>query len=155
MKPMGRIGHLDKTREGTGAMTKILLVEDSKFMRLTTERALARAGYEMSTAADGDEALRMAHAKLPDLILLDMLLPKMSGLDVLKALKSDPATSGIPVVVMTSMTQRNEARLLADGASGFLEKGALDLEKGTEKLLAAVREMLGKGLNRQAQKTTA
>jgi hypothetical protein len=59
-------------------MTKILLVEDSKFMRLTTERALARAGYEVSSASDGDEALRMAQAKLPDLILLDMLLPKMS-----------------------------------------------------------------------------
>jgi CheY-like chemotaxis protein len=136
-------------------MTKILLVEDSKFMRLTTERALARAGYEVSSASDGDEALRMAQAKLPDLILLDMLLPKMSGLDVLKALKKDPVTKGIPVVVITSMGQRNAARLAADGAAGFLEKGALDLEKGTEKLLASVREMLDKGLGQQARKTTA
>ena len=56
-------------------MTKILLVEDSKFLRLTAERALARAGYEVSSAADGEEALRMAREKLPDLILLDMLLP--------------------------------------------------------------------------------
>ena len=82
-------------------MTKILLIEDSKFLRLTAERALARAGYEMSSAADGEEALRVAREKLPDLILLDMLLPKMSGPDVLVELKKDPLTKAIPVVVMT------------------------------------------------------
>ncbi len=63
---------------------KILLVEDSKFLRLATERALARAGYEINSAPDGEEALRLAKEKLPDLILLDMLLPKMSGPDVLR-----------------------------------------------------------------------
>ena len=76
--------------KGCIGMTKILLVEDSKFLRLATERALARTGYEVSSAADGDEALSMARTKLPDLILLDMLLPKTSGLDVLKSLKKDP-----------------------------------------------------------------
>ena len=59
-------------------MIKILLVEDSKFLRMATERALTRAGYEMSSAIDGEEALRLAREKMPDLILLDMLLPKMS-----------------------------------------------------------------------------
>jgi CheY-like chemotaxis protein len=68
-------------------MTKILLVDDSKFLRLATERALAWAGYDVSTAGDGENALQMAREKRPDLILLDMLLPKMSGPDVLKALK--------------------------------------------------------------------
>ena len=71
-------------------MTKILLVDDSKFLRLATERALARAGYDVSTAADGENALQMAREKRPDVILLDMLLPKMTGPDVLKALKKDP-----------------------------------------------------------------
>jgi CheY-like chemotaxis protein len=124
-------------------MTKILLVEDSKFLRLATERALTRAGYEMSSAADGDEALRMAREKMPDLILLDMLLPKMSGLDVLKALKSDATTKAIPVVVITGMALKNAARLREDGAAGFLEKSALELDKGSERLLAAVRKILG------------
>lgn len=78
-------------------MTKILLVDDSKFLRLATERALARAGYEVSTATDGENALQIARGKKPDVILLDMLLPKMTGPDVLKALKSDPATAGIAV----------------------------------------------------------
>jgi CheY-like chemotaxis protein len=125
-------------------MIKILLVEDSKFLRLATERALARAGYTVDSAVDGDEALQLAREKMPDLILLDMLLPKMTGLDVLKALKADPATRGIPVVVMTGMSQKNAARLKQDGAIGFLEKSALELDKGSEKLLSALREIIGK-----------
>jgi predicted MFS family arabinose efflux permease len=60
-------------------MTKILLVDDSKFLRLATGRALERAGYEVSTATDGPNALEMAREQKPDLILLDMLLPKMTG----------------------------------------------------------------------------
>jgi len=133
-------------------MTKILLVEDSKFLRLATERALARAGYEMSSAGDGEEALRLAREKLPNLILLDMLLPKMSGPEVLMALKKDPLTKAIPVVVMTGMSQKNAARLQGDGAFGFLEKSALELDKGAGKLLAEVREMLKK-LSERARTT--
>jgi cyclic di-GMP phosphodiesterase len=131
-------------------MTKILLVEDSKFVRLTTERALTRAGYAVSSAADGEEALRMARERLPELILLDMLLPKLSGPDVLIALKKDPLTKGIPVVVITGLSQKNAARLQEDGAVGFLEKSELALDKGPEKLLAAVREILEK-LTEQAR----
>ena len=135
-------------------MTKILLVEDSKFLRLSTERAPARAGYEVSSAADGEEALRKAREKLPDLILLDMLLPKMSGPEVLMALKKDPLTKAIAVIVMTGMSQKNAARLREDGAAGFLEKSALELDKGSEKLLAAVREIVEK-LPERARTATA
>ena len=116
-------------------MTKILLVDDSKFLRLVTERALARAGYEVSTAADGESALAIAREKHPDVILLDMLLPKITGPDVLKALKSDPATAGIAVVVLTGLSHRNAGRLQQDGASAFLEKSELGLERGCETLL--------------------
>jgi CheY-like chemotaxis protein len=135
-------------------MIKILLVEDSKFLRLATERALTRAGYELSSAADGEEALRVAREKLPDLILLDMLLPKMSGPDVLKALKEDALTSAIPVVVITGLSQKNAARLQEDGALGFLEESALELDKGPEKLLTAVEEILCK-LSQRSRSTTA
>jgi len=124
------------------AMTKILLVEDSKFLRLAAERALVRAGYDVSSAADGEEASRMAREKLPDLILLDMLLPKVSGPDVLMALKRDPLTKAIPVVVMTGLSQKNAARLQGDGAIGFLEKYDLELDKGSAKLLTAVKQIL-------------
>ena len=102
-------------------MINILLVEDSKFLRLATQRALAHAGYGLTGAGDGDEALRLAREQIPDLILLDLLLPKTSGLDVLKALKQDSVTQAIPVVVRTGMAQKNAAWLEHDGAVGFLE----------------------------------
>jgi CheY-like chemotaxis protein len=113
-------------------VTKILLVDDSKFLRLATERALARAGYAVITAADGEGALQMAREQQPDLILLDMLLPKMPGPEVLKALKKDPATAGIAVVVLTGLSEKNAARLRKDGACAFLEKSALGLDQGAE-----------------------
>ncbi len=59
-----------RVKKDAGTMTKILLVDDSKFLRLATERALARAGYEVSTAADGEQALAIAREKKPDVILL-------------------------------------------------------------------------------------
>jgi CheY-like chemotaxis protein len=135
-------------------MIKILLVEDSKFLRVATERALARAGYKVSCAIDGEEVLRVAREKIPDLILLDMMLPKMSGPDVLMALKKDPLTQPIPVVVMTAMSQRNAARLQAAGAFGFLEKSALELEKGSQKLLSALADII-KTLPLSREQTTS
>lgn len=125
-------------------MTKILLVDDSKFLRLATERALVRIGYAVSTASDGEHALQMAREKRPDLILLDMLLPGMTGPEVLKALKKDPATADIPVVVLTGLSQKNAARLQQDGAFAFLEKSELGLDKGSETLLRAVAEIVRK-----------
>jgi CheY-like chemotaxis protein len=127
-----------------GRATKILLVDDSKFLRLATERALTRAGYEVSTAVDGEDALVIAREQKPDVILLDMLLPKMAGPDVLKALKNDPETAGIAVVVLTGLSQKNAARLQQDGASGFLEKSALGLEKGSQTLLAELARIIEK-----------
>jgi CheY-like chemotaxis protein len=125
-------------------MTKILLVDDSKFLRLATERALSRAGYEVTTAPDGDDALKIAREKKPDLILLDMMLPKMSGPEVLKALKHDPATAGIAVVAFTGLSQKNAGRLEQDGACAFLDKAELGLEHGSQALLLALARILRK-----------
>jgi CheY-like chemotaxis protein len=125
-------------------VTKILLVEDSKFLRLATERALARAGYDVITAADGEEAVKKARESHPHLILLDLLLPKVTGTDVLKALKQDPATAGIAVVVLTGMSQKNEDWLRRDGAFAFLGKSELALDKGADALLGAVADVLKK-----------
>jgi two-component system cell cycle response regulator DivK len=123
-------------------MTKILLVEDSKFLRMATERALARAGYAVSTAEDGLQATELARSVQPDLILLDMLLPKITGPDVLKALKKDPATADIAVVAFTALSQKNAERLRKDGACAFLDKGDLGLDKGSDALLSALAEIL-------------
>lgn len=130
--------------EEMASATKILLCDDSKFLRLATERALARAGYDVTTATDGEQALQLAREKRPNVILLDMLLPKMTGPDVLKALKKDPATAGIAVVVFTGLSQKNAMRLQQDGACAFLEKSELGLDKGCDALLAALADIVKK-----------
>ncbi len=123
-------------------MTKILLVEDSKFLRMAMERALQRAGYEVISAEDGVKAIEAAERAKPDLILLDMLLPKMGGQDVLAKLKKNPATAGIAVVACTGLSQENEARLKHDGVCAFLDKSELGLDKGSGHLLSAVAGIL-------------
>jgi len=123
---------------------KVLLVEDSKFLKVATERALTGAGYEVISAGDGDQALQLARTHLPALILLDVMLPKMSGPQVLKALKSDPATAKIPVMMLTSLSQKNAERLEKDGASSFFEKSDSMLGNGPDSLCAAVDRMLKK-----------
>jgi CheY-like chemotaxis protein len=124
------------------ANSKVLLVEDSKFLRMANERALSKAGFEVSTAADGEEALQLVRDKPPDIILLDMLLPKISGPQVLKALKNDPATTQIPVIVLTSLSQKNEEKLLQEGATAYFEKAALELDKSSDRLAATVETVL-------------
>ncbi|MGO9268674.1 MAG: response regulator [Terriglobia bacterium] len=138
----------------------MLLVDDSKFLRMANERALSKAGFEVSTAADGEEALQVVNDKLPDIILLDMMLPKISGPDVLRALKANPATMNIPVIVLTSLSQRNEEKLLSEGVAAYLEKSTLELDKGSDRLVATVEAVLGrvnhpKSLNLRLQALTA
>jgi CheY-like chemotaxis protein len=109
---------------------KILLIEDSKTIRRENESALQNAGYEVICAEDGESALQMAQEQHPDLVLLDMILPRMSGPEVLKHLKSEPATAEIPVVVLSSLSEKNRKKLLEEGAEEYLEKNALMPGKG-------------------------
>jgi CheY-like chemotaxis protein len=105
---------------------------------------LSRAGYQVSAAADGEEALQVANDRLPDIILLDMMLPKISGPQVLKALKANPATMHIPVIVLTSLSQKNEEKLVNEGAAAYFEKSALELDKSSDRLAATVETLLGR-----------
>ena len=121
---------------------KVLLIEDSKFQRTANGRALIRAGYDVMYAADGEEGLGAARENIPDLILLDMMLPKMSGLDVLRALKADVLVKHIPVIVLSGLGQANEARLLKDGAAAFFTKSEKSLENSSLALIQAVKSVL-------------
>ena len=113
---------------------KILLVEDSKPMRRENEHALLDAGYEVVCAVDGESAVRFAHDLKPDLILLDMILPKLSGPEVLKRLKSDPGTAGIPVVVLSSLSEKSRQKLMEEGAEEYLEKNEVMASHGVNVL---------------------
>ena len=101
---------------------KVLLIDDSKVMRAACESALGRAGFSIITAADGEQGLKLLRESKPDLVLLDMMLPKISGVELLQAIKQDPALAPIPVIVFTSLSQKNEAKLLKAGAAAYLEK---------------------------------
>jgi two-component system alkaline phosphatase synthesis response regulator PhoP len=82
----------------------ILVVDDSEDIALISARMLSQRGFAVSTALDGREALAMVVRQRPSCILLDVMMPRMSGLQVLEVLKADPATSSIPVIMVTART---------------------------------------------------
>jgi len=125
---------------GTMTMPTILVVEDNMLLRAANQHILTRAGYTVLTAGDGEEALHLVRQYRPDLIILDLMLPKLSGELVLLALRKDAATARIPVIVLTSLSQRNELKLRQAGASAFLEKDRL-LDK-PRSLLDTVAQVL-------------
>ena len=109
----------------TRLLMKILLVEDSRVIRRENESALHKAGYEVLCAEDGETALEIANDKKPDLILLDMILPKLSGPEVLHRLKQDRTTAEIPVVVLSRLTEKNRQKLVEEVAEDYIEKNSL------------------------------
>lgn len=123
----------------------ILAIEDSRFLRTAIERSLMKAGYSVTTTANGQEGLEIARTCSPGLILLDMMLPGIDGTRVLEALKQDPATKKIPVIVLSGLSQRNEAKMKRAGAAAYIEKSALNLEGNADALVRLVREALGEG----------
>jgi CheY-like chemotaxis protein len=120
----------------------ILLVDDSRLLRTANHRALNRAGYEVIDAEDGRRGLELAQERVPDLILLDMMLPKLSGPEVLRALKNDPRTNLIPVIVLTSLSQKNKEKLEHEGAADFVEKSGDLLRNDSAILITAIRKAL-------------
>ena len=113
---------------------RILLAEDSGFMRVAIERLLTKAGHQVATVADGQQAVQIATGNIPELIVLDMMLPKLTGLEVLEALKQNILTKHIPVIVLTSLSQKNEAKLLQAGAAAYLMKSDKLLENDSQLL---------------------
>jgi len=93
-------------------MPKILLVEDNEMNRDMLSRRLQRRGYSVVAAYDGEQGLLMARSEMPDLILMDISLPLMDGLQVTRLLKSDEATRHIPIIALTAhalVTDRDKA----------------------------------------------
>jgi DNA-binding response OmpR family regulator len=105
-----------------GGTPLVLVADDEEDIRALVAFRLQRAGYEVITAADGAEALTLATTRLPDLIVLDMMMPKATGLEVTRSLREQDSTKHIPVILLTARAQE------ADVASGF-EAGADDYVK--------------------------
>ncbi len=109
---------------------RILIVEDDRFLRRACEGSLRQRGFAVLTAADGEAGLHLAQAEIPDMVLLDMLMPKRSGLEVLRALKADPATQHIPVLILSNSSRDLDMhQVLSLGAVGYLVKANLSLQQ--------------------------
>jgi len=115
---------------------RILLVEDDRHLRRACAESLRRSGCTVIAAADGAEGLRAAGKETPDLILLDVLLPRLSGLEVLREIKSDPATRDIPVLVISNSSKPQDIEeLMRLGAVDYLVKSNLSLSELTERVV--------------------
>src|SRR5207249_8793222 len=104
-------------------MARILVVDDEPDAVELVEFNLRSAGYEVVTASDGSEALKKARARSPDLIVLDLMLPEVDGLEVCKILRRDPATSGVPIIMLTAKAAEIDRVLgLELGADDYITK---------------------------------
>jgi len=120
---------------------KILFIEDESALQKTFGEILSQEGYEMIPALDGETGLKMAKTKKPDLILLDLILPKVHGFDVLRQLKEDPETKEIPVIVLTNLEGIGDVdKAIGLGATTYLVKAQYTLEEVLEKIKKALQE---------------
>ena len=120
-------------------MTKILLVEDDQSLREIYGIRLTAEGYEIASAGDGEAALALAVKERPDLIISDVMMPKISGFDMLDILRSTPETANIKVIMMTALSADDQkARGESLGADRFLVKSQV----GIEDVVNAVHEVL-------------
>ncbi|MEO1858154.1 MAG: response regulator [Rubritalea sp.] len=104
-------------------MAKILIAEDSPHFVKLVELILKRDGHSARFAVDGEKALHEVRENLPDVAILDVNMPGMDGLEVLEAIKSDPETSGVPVIILTASSHAlTEQEAIASGAAAFLTK---------------------------------
>ena len=117
---------------------RILIVEDHPTMREAMRLVLEAEGFDIGEASDGDEALAAVRDEPPDLVLLDMSIPGTTGPDVLSAVKADPATSEVRVIVVTATGEEGRAAAMAGGADHYFTKPFSPIA-----LLQAVEEVLG------------
>jgi CheY-like chemotaxis protein len=109
---------------------QILVVEDDRFLRRACAASLRQRGWTVLTAADGEEALAMTRTEAIDLILLDMLMPKVHGLEVMRRLKAEEKTRAIPVLILSnSSLEQDVQEVMRLGAVGYLVKANLSLQE--------------------------
>ena len=101
----------------------ILYVEDNEFNRKIVRQLLAQTRYRLREAPDGESGVRAAQEELPDLILMDVQLPKMSGLDATRELRADPRTARVPIIIVTSYALSGDEQKARDaGATAYIAK---------------------------------
>ena len=120
-------------------MIRILLAEDDRILRKAGEVSLKKKGYEVIAAVDCEEELAKALDQKPDLVLLDVMMPKMNGFDVLFALKREPSLKDIPVIMLTNLEQPADIKRAVDGgAHSYLVKSNMNLDDLAAKIKDAL-----------------
>jgi len=120
-------------------MKKILFVEDESALQKAFSDILTQAGYKVVSALDGEIGLRLAKSEKPDLILLDIILPRLDGFDVLKRLKEDLELREIPVIVLTNLERIEDVEKAIElGAKTYLVKTQYTIEEVIEKIKKAI-----------------
>jgi DNA-binding response OmpR family regulator len=120
---------------------KILVVEDDKYLRNAFRVMLTKAGFEIQLAADGDDAIAILATFHPDLILLDLIMPKRDGFSVLKEIKNNPLWKNIPVLIASNLGQKEDIdEGIKLGAIDYIVKGNLS----TEEILLKIQKLLSK-----------
>ncbi len=128
-------------------MTDILIVEDEPAILESLEFILTRSGWKVDVARDGQAALEAAYRCRPRMVLLDLMLPRMSGFDVIKAMRSDAALRSIAVLILTARGQQQDRRTAMDlQADGFITKPFANAD-----VVAAVRKLLDDRLAARAE----
>ncbi|MGC9610631.1 MAG: response regulator [Minisyncoccia bacterium] len=118
---------------------KILLVEDEPMLSNLLRQRLERENFQVTTAHDGAEAVKILKQEKPDLILLDIILPKMSGFEVMEAMRGDPSIQAAPVVVVSNLGQESDVEHGQSlGAVGYFVKAQMSIED----LVSKIREFL-------------
>ena len=122
-------------------MKKILFVEDEPTLQKALKEVLEKEGYDVLPASNGEEGLISAKEQKPNLILLDLILPKMDGFEVLKNLKADNECREIPVIVLTNLEGSSDVgRAIELGATTYLVKAQYSLDEVTKKIKEVIGE---------------
>jgi len=117
-------------------MTKILLVEDNQMNRDMLSRRLARKGYEVVIAIDGQQGVEMARSETPDLILMDMSLPVLDGWEATRQLKGAPETQAIPVIALTAHATAGDREKAVEAGCNDYDTKPIELPRLLEKIEA-------------------
>lgn len=120
-------------------MTKVLIVEDDPILLKIYHKKFEIEGFQVETATDGEEGLQKVKSTMPNIVLMDIMLPKMNGIEAMEKAKADPQTANIPFLVLTNLSTSADAdTAMKKGAAGFLVKSSVT----PAQVVAKVKEIL-------------
>ncbi len=120
-------------------MKRILIVEDEKILRDLLQKKLLKEGYEVLAACDGQEGIEMIRQEKPDLILLDILMPRKDGFGVMEDMQKDPEIKNIPIIIVSNSGQQVElSRAIKLGAKDWLIKTEFDPQEVIDKVIKQI-----------------